>query len=535
MAGAPVEPGTRDQQDQQDQRKPFSWPLYPILAALFPVLAVFSSNTSLVPAGDILRPLAAAALGSLMFVLAASALWRNWERGAASACAASVWFWLYAPVSRFLAPHMTPGAVPYVFAAIGLLLAAAAGWLKPPTKALNTLALFVVGFSAASAAWQTFSPAEPRVKAASSLLQPAPPGPRPDVFHIIADGFGSEQGIRHAFGLDMGWFTEELEKRGFQVAPDARTNFIQTELSVPSALNLDYIQNLLPTVPKTSNDRRPLKLITESPRVEELLGSLGYRMLGVGSGFDAVSFGPKDILHDNIFDVTLFESTLLAMTPLDRQDEFRHSMFDQKRESVLRALETTAMLGRRTATPRLIVAHVLSPHPPFVFGAGGEQIRPKGGFGYWDASDYITHVGTAEDYKQGYSGQVVHTARLLLETIDEILAAGKGRPPIIILQGDHGPKSRLLQADLAKTDIHEAFPILYAVHAPKDVPLQVEPDATPVNTYRKVLRGLGVQGFPDLPNQSWFSPFPRPFEFTEVTKELNQGPPKAEPAQVQPN
>ena len=158
----------------------------------------------------------------------------------------------------------------------------------------------------------------------------------------------------------------------------------------------------------------------------------------------------------------------------------------------------------------------MAPHPPFVFGPDGEEVRPAGSFGYWDGSHFNEMEGTDEEYRAGYRGQARYISKLLLETLSSFPNGGVA-DPIIIIQGDHGPKSGLDQESLERTDVSEVFPILSAYRVPNDIRARLYPGVTPINSFRIFLSSLFGEGLPNLPDRSFFSTWEKPTSFTDVT------------------
>ena len=85
--------------------------------------------------------------------------------------------------------------------------------------------------------------------------------------------------------------------------------------------------------------------------------------------------------------------------------------------------------------PKLVFAHIVSPHPPFVFDENGQALEPSSPYSMNDGDDY---KGTLEEYRAGYPGQVRFVNRQLQQVVDALLAQSEA-PPLIIIQGDHGP------------------------------------------------------------------------------------------------
>ena len=79
-----------------------------------------------------------------------------------------------------------------------------------------------------------------------------------------------------------------------------------------------------------------------------------------------------------------------------------------------------------------------------------------------DGSDYR---GSWAEYQRGYAAQVQHVNRLVEETVSAILARS-ATPPVIIIQGDHGPGGHLEWGSPDRTCLWERTPILLAYYLP---------------------------------------------------------------------
>ena len=67
--------------------------------------------------------------------------------------------------------------------------------------------------------------------------------------------------------------------------------------------------------------------------------------------------------------------------------------------------------------------------------ADGRPLRPAYPFTLDDASHF---PDTREAYTSGYRAQLAYVNQLVLQTVDHLLATSES-PPVIVLQGDHGP------------------------------------------------------------------------------------------------
>ena len=90
-------------------------------------------------------------------------------------------------------------------------------------------------------------------------------------------------------------------------------------------------------------------------------------------------------------------------------------------------------------SPKFVFAHILPPHPPFLFGPDGEGVNPQRRYDWSDGLAYLKAAGsTPAAYGRGYVGQMEFVTEQVEAIVDEILRTSTSEP-IIILQSDHGP------------------------------------------------------------------------------------------------
>lgn len=496
-------------------------PFHPPLVAAFPVLSLFSTNQSLVPLPQLWRPLGFAVLGGLMLWGVASLVFRNLERGAMVATGLVVGIfgfgWLYAQLG-FTGPGSNTLAL-IIWGTCTLALIALLAWRPKLTPVLNVLAAMLMLVTVARAGLSQMQEAAPPATASAGAAL-APGTRRPDIFYIILDGYGRHDSLKRAIGFDNSEFIAGLAKRGFYVANESRANYCQTELSLSSSLNMSFIPDLFPNGYPNGLNRGPLaNLISNNAAMREARRQ-GYSVVSVSTGFPPVVLKDADLyVEGERQGITLVESALIQMTPLRLQIGANESQFRVRAHRLTYAFDALASLGGKTAKPRFVFAHILAPHPPFVFDADGNFVRQKGPYGFWDGSDFNIYAGDDAYYAKGYTGQATYLNRRILSIVDKLLAT-PGPRPIIVIQGDHGSKKGLDQNSLAKTDVKEVFPILNAYLVPEAVKKRLEPGITPVNTFRILYSQLFGLDLPPLPNQSWYSAYAEPYQFTEVTKNL---------------
>ena len=94
--------------------------------------------------------------------------------------------------------------------------------------------------------------------------------------------------------------------------------------------------------------------------------------------------------------MSLFSGVLLQEVPFSNGfGNFVGSQFEERRIMLKDAMKNLVKSANGGNEPRFIFAHILAPHPPFVFGPDGESIKPKRmGFGLVDGSDFMINGGT---------------------------------------------------------------------------------------------------------------------------------------------
>ena len=156
-----------------------------------------------------------------------------------------------------------------------------------------------------------------------------------------------------------------------------------------------------------------------------------------------------------------------------------------------RILYTLDQLGQLPAHPgpKFVFAHLVIPHPPYVFGPNGE-------FRDYDQENLIA-----------YRDQVTFLNRQLIPLLETMIIESE-TPPIIILQADHGgvelpPQNRMN--------------ILNAYYLPENGNTDLYNQISPVNTFRVIFNRYFNGQYEILDDVSLFSVYKTPFEYTLIS------------------
>ena len=328
---------------------------------------------------------------------------------------------------------------------------------------------------------------------------------RPDIYYIVLDGYARADILGELYNYDNSEFIRFLQSRNFFVPVASHSNYPKTVLSVTSTLNMDYMDALSPGL-----QDQPFWWLTaplmDHSRVRESLEQLDYQTVSITTDWSItdnptvdVYFSPKSVILSD------FESFLLATTPLGFIKPILSKFvfvpsFRSHYDLILYNFKILAQIPALPG-PKFIFAHIVAPHPPFVFNPQGNFIEPAYPFSFNDANDYPFSDDT---YRDGYIGQVQFVNGQLETLIDAILK-DSAAPPIIILQADHGPGMLTDFRSSGNTCLKERFSAFAAYHLPGVKSADIPEDITPVNLFRIVFNEYFGTDLHLLENKNYFS------------------------------
>jgi hypothetical protein len=333
------------------------------------------------------------------------------------------------------------------------------------------------------------------------------------------DGYGRGDVLRQVHGFDNAPFLEFLNDRGFFVAENSQSNYMQTAMSMASTLNLGYLDDLAEFM-GDSQDREPAKELVRRSRVRALLEEFGYQIVAISSGSLFTEITDSDIYLSRYSSaINEFEGLLLSISAAELlinglSLDIPISDYGPHRERILYALEQLAEVPNISG-PKFVFAHVLAPHPPFVFDQDGQPLQADRRYFPGDGTGFR---GTPEEYVQGYTDELVYVNQLLKEAIDAILT-NSAEPPIIILQGDHGPGAFLSWDSSEESCLWERFSILNAYFLPQGGSEQLYDAITPVNSFRAIFDTYFGTEMGLLEDKSYFSGWSDPYHFVDVSEQ----------------
>ena len=490
------------------KKRNFIW--YPFLIAAYPVLGLLAHNVGNARPEAGARPVVIAVLGAAILFGLLRLLTRDWHRAAFVTAAWIALFAIYGHVYIWLQENASEYARTNLVAGASLLLAAAALFsatrpkvrMEAWTSPLNLAALALVILPIGQVVWYSVGQMEmPRVSAAPSVQTAEG---QPDIYYIILDSYTRADTLMISYRFNNSDFLGGLEEMGFDVAECSMSNYVRTELSLASSFNMDYLPALDERIQPDSTARSPLWNLIRNSAVMEYVQERGYKTVAFATGFPWSEWDHADLYLEadplrgglTEFEGLVLETTAYRIAEDEGLVNTKLTTFNRYRERTQFALDTLPTIpARDLGGPKFVFAHLIIPHPPFIFAEDGSRSDP---LVFLNEKDQYP----ADKYAKGYVMQLQFINREITRIVEEIIAQSDV-PPVIIIQGDHGPWLQPKERRLT---------ILNAYYLPGREETLSEA-ITPVNTFRVVFNLYLGGEFKLLPDQSYFSPVPNHYDF----------------------
>lgn len=275
-----------------------------------------------------------------------------------------------------------------------------------------------------------------------------------------------------------------------------------------------------------NRSRDPLAELIQDSQVRNFLEQQGYQTIAFATGYGLTTITDADIYIPyrpeivNDLEAMLLTSSATRALGARMNNLFTVFSCDVQRGGILNIFQHLELVPELDG-PQFVFAHIMSPHPPFVFGPNGEPVQ----HGDCNGLDRDGFQGSFDDYRMGYPQQTSYISARIEETIDQILIKSTN-PPIIIIQADHGAGLLLSMNSMNETCLRERTSILNAFYLPENGDLNLYETITPVNSFRIILNHYFGVELPLLEDNIYYSTWDQLYQFEDVTNKLEE---KCEP------
>jgi hypothetical protein len=323
----------------------------------------------------------------------------------------------------------------------------------------------------------------------------------PDIYVFLLDGYPGRRATMTEGQFDAAAIADALRTRGFEIASDARSNYVTTRLTLPAVFASAHLRDI-PSLrqPGTrQSDAHVLREATESGVVLSTLGAAGYERIAIASGYGEI--GPRRV--DRLIvppQIGEFEASLLRSTMVGSIVDFvvPNAAASEKHQRIESTFDAAAGLaGEPHKRPRFVFVHVPGPHSPWVVDASGNYYPDRTSL-FASFADPIKDPALRSERFFEFS---TYIANRTVATVDAILATSP-KPPVIVLFSDHGPDIAFDTHDPLAADLDARTSNLIAVLAPGKPDLLPD-DLTVVNMFPVVLNAYLGTDLAMQPNTFW--------------------------------
>lgn len=327
--------------------------------------------------------------------------------------------------------------------------------------------------------------------------------PPPDIYYIVLDMYARADYLEKIYHYDNSEFLSFLTDKGFYVASKSTSNYPYTTHSLASSLNMMYLDEVAHRVGERFDHFGPSIVMLKQNKLFQFLRSRGYTVVAFSTGYKFTEITDADMyIEPAVWQPSEFQGAIMDVTPLAVFGETQDALY---RKHILYTFDHIAD-ATRIDSPAFVFAHVLVPHPPYVFGANGEprSSKPHTAYRY-------------DEFVEAYRDQLAFVNRRMRAVVEEILSQSS-EPPIIIVQSDHGAcYGRYLP------NIASRMSILNAYYFPDRNYEDLYEDITPVNTFRIVLNNYFGTELELLEDANYYSEWDLPYLFTDTTDKVLVG------------
>jgi hypothetical protein len=506
--------------------------LYPLLFAIFPILALWETNFSNMGSLDAIHALLVTIIAAIVLYFILKLITRNSIKAGLISTLILLLYFTYGQILLVIkgAPEWGPKIARHRFMlplwaailAIGVFLILKY-WRKLTGLVLylNLIGLFLLASSglqiglAINREQATGVAQNPILNEADPAFNAQQAGNKadfPDIYLIVIDSYSRDDIILNKFHYDNSPFSQALTNMNFVVPRCSMSNYAFTAFSMSSMLNMNYLEAFYPgrSPTTTSFDSSAFDVYIRNSLVRNNLTELGYKTISFETDYPWVEIPDADIYYRSIsfrsimgdiltpsdFDTQLNETTMISslsdasivspkvrkyLSTLQKSENnlvqkvftlFNIQIKNKKYFRILDSLDKLENLAEIPG-PKFVYLHSAGLHGDYVLGPNGE---------YQPTDDDIP----------GYENSLIYMDKRMLQIIPRLINNSR-IPPIIILQGDHGAppvtNSRLSN-----------YQALYMPGKGKEV---IYPSLTPVNTFRLIFNTYFNAHYPLLKDISY--------------------------------
>jgi len=281
-----------------------------------------------------------------------------------------------------------------------------------------------------------------------------------DIYYIILDGYANNNSLKKYINYDNRNFIKYLKDIGFFVVSDGRSNYPSTIFSLPTTLNMEYINY------KKIGSYEKIQYIWDNNKLFKYLKNKNYKIINIeklDDNYGDIKINKNKCKADSGEFVEILLKTTILYPFLNEYYNF------YARSNILCYFKNIIQIIKVNG-PKFVYAYIPSPHPPYLFGRNGEKVITESSSINWET-------------KTQYLDQLIYITKKIKEIITIIL--NNNNNTIIIIQSDHGPHFSVGNNVKKQYDLQTG--IINAFYLPNKKHTRLYNTMTPVNTFRIIM------------------------------------------------
>ena len=462
-------------------------PIYVYLLSVFFVFHGFVENFDFVPLPDALLLMVTYLFATLVLVLLAWLLYRNFARACLVAFLIMSFHFFFGGVHDFLKkffPALFINRYSFVLSfalIVFVLLIVGIKKMRDPrllrvTAYLNFLLVLLLLIDSAWLADKLILKKQ-KTPALRKEFATCDTCAKPDVYFILTDEYAGDSELRDIFHFDNSNFEAQLKNRSFHVITSSYSNYNYTPFSMASILNMEYLH--LKDTARMGADLAYCYQQIKNSIVLNFFQANGYQFYN----YSVFNFENQPAPVRETF-LPVRTRLITSQTFLSRvqRDLWFHSITFFKSSKSVRDLTyynkqnnqivydlTWRIAQQKTATPKFVYTHLMMPHYPYYYDKNGKELP------------FDRLVEGNQVHQNDYIGYLQYSNKKLLELIDQIKNSSAA-PPIIVLMGDHG-----FRHFTEPVDRKYHFLNLASVYFPNQSYSELKDSSSSVNLFREIL------------------------------------------------
>lgn len=505
-------------------------PIFPFLFSIYPILFLYARNIVFIPIQYTYTSMLIVFGTTIFFFVCLGFILRNWIKGGLITSLLISMFFSFGHFTNFIQNFQTSAINYSLLSWIWLVIFLVISFLILKTMNIdrllgffNTISIVLVVFPLWTIITTTIAThpdnlyrlenqlADIRDEISAEQSIQVSEDLKPDIYMIILDSYERNDQLSEYYHFDNSEFIDSLHERGFFIADQARSNYLNTTYSLNTTLNLVYFQDF------PDDLIRSARYNLQTNYVSDFLREQGYQIVNFDSGTGDTNNQYTDIFISPVIENTSSSETINPFEKLLLQTTLLQGLFhksenvDQQSDAITASINTELDIRRSRIDsafthlpdyasdkdPQFLFAHVYAPHIPFLYGKNGEDLK------YSYSSQLSWYEVAPENYVEEYIDQIRYLNQRVLNTID-VIQSTSTRPYVILLQSDHGDDHFLDWDNPDQQGVDIRSSILYGVYFSDSEYEDFYPTITSVNTFRVVLNHWFGTSYPLLDDKVTF-------------------------------